>query len=136
MDAADTAVTTLDALHAHGVRIAIDDFGTGYSSLAYLKRFSVDDIKIDGAFVQDLVDDAGSRAIVQSVIGICEALSLDAVAERVETEEQLAALAAIGCTRAQGFLVAPALPIDEFEALVRGQRLLPSATGPFGTDTN
>jgi diguanylate cyclase (GGDEF)-like protein/PAS domain S-box-containing protein len=122
MDAADTAIATLDSLHAHGVRIAIDDFGTGYSSLAYLKRFSVDDIKIDGTFVQDIVDDAGSRAIVQSIIGICEALSLDAVAERVETDAQLDALAALGCTRAQGYLVAPALPVDEFEALVRAGR--------------
>jgi diguanylate cyclase (GGDEF)-like protein/PAS domain S-box-containing protein len=119
MDAPDTALVTLDALHQHGVTIAIDDFGTGYSSLAYLKRFPVDAIKIDGGFVHDLVGDVGSRAIVQSVIGLCDALSLDAVAEGVETEEQLAALAQIGCTRAQGFLVAPALPVDQFEALVR-----------------
>jgi EAL domain-containing protein (putative c-di-GMP-specific phosphodiesterase class I) len=101
------------------VSIAIDDFGTGYSSLAHLKRFPVDAIKIDRGFIRDVVDDPGSRAIVQSVIGLCDALSLAAVAEGVETEEQLATLAQIGCARAQGFLVSPALPARQFEALVR-----------------
>ena len=119
MDAADTALATLAALHELGVSIAIDDFGTGYSSLAYLKRFPVDAIKIDRGFIRDVVDDPGSRAIVQSVIGLCEALSLEAVAEGVETEQQLATLAQIGCERAQGFLVAPALPTSGLEALLR-----------------
>src|SRR5690606_11044764 len=104
MDAPERALTMLDALHALGVSIAIDDFGTGYSSLAYLKRFPVDALKIDGSFVRDIVDDPGSRAIVRSIISLCDALSLAAVAEGVETEQQLAALGDIGCTRAQGFL--------------------------------
>ena len=119
MDAPERALTMLDALHALGVSIAIDDFGTGYSSLAYLKRFPVDALKIDGSFVRDIVDDPGSRAIVRSIISLCDALSLAAVAEGVETEQQLAALGDIGCTRAQGFLVAPALPVAQFEDLVR-----------------
>jgi diguanylate cyclase (GGDEF)-like protein/PAS domain S-box-containing protein len=120
MDAPDTALATLAALHELGVTFAIDDFGTGYSSLVYLKRFPVDAIKIDGAFVRDIVDDAGSRAIVHSVVSLCEAMSLDIVAEGIETEEQLEILRDLGCSRAQGFLVAPALPIDEFEALLTG----------------
>ena len=119
MDAPERALTMLGALHALGVSIAIDDFGTGYSSLAYLKRFPVDALKIDGGFVRDIVDDPGSRAIVRSIISLCDALSLAAVAEGVETEQQLAALGDIGCTRAQGFLVAPALPVAQFEDLVR-----------------
>src|SRR5690606_27341108 len=70
MEVADTALTTLGDLRDLGVRVAIDDFGTGYSSLAYLKRFAVDAIKIDRAFVRDIVDDPASRAIVQSVIAL------------------------------------------------------------------
>lgn len=120
MDAAETALTTLTDLRELGVRVAIDDFGTGYSSLAYLKQFAVDAIKIDRSFVRDIVDDPGSRAIVRSVIGLCDALGLEAVAEGVETVEQLELLEQLGCTRAQGFLVAPALPIHRLEAMIVG----------------
>ena len=118
MDAADRASTSIAALHELGVSIAIDDFGTGYSSLAHLKRFPVDAIKIDRGFVRDIVDDRGSRAIVQAVVSLCDALSLTVVAEGVETEAHLAALAQIGCTRAQGYLMAPAVPMTHFEALL------------------
>ena len=109
----------LDALHALGTSIAIDDFGTRYSSLADLRQLPVDALEIDSGFVRDLVDDPGSRAIVRPIIDLCDALSLAAVAKGVETEHLLAAFADVGCTRAQGYLVAPALPVTHFEDMVR-----------------
>jgi EAL domain-containing protein (putative c-di-GMP-specific phosphodiesterase class I) len=120
MDAPEIALATFATLHDIGVQFAIDDFGTGYSSFAYLKRFPVDVLKIDQAFVHDIDHDDESQAIVSSILSLARTLGLEAVAEGVEREEQLDALAVLGCTRAQGFLVAPALPAGEFvEALRR-----------------
>ena len=118
MDAPEVALATLGALRQIGVQFAIDDFGTGYSSLAYLKRFPVDVLKIDRAFVHDLDRDNESRAIVSSIIELARALSLDVVAEGVSETAQLDILAELGCERAQGWLVAPALPIDELMQLL------------------
>ncbi len=114
MDAPEVALETVTLLSAIGVQSAIDDFGTGYSSLAYLKRFPVDAVKIDRAFVEDVVSNPESRAIVESIMGLSDALTLDAVAEGVETLEQLEILRELGVERAQGFLVSGALPMDEF----------------------
>ncbi len=114
MDAPEIALATFATLHDIGVRFAIDDFGTGYSSLAYLKRFPVDVLKIDRTFIHDIDHDDESRAIVASILGLAKTLGLEVVAEGVERPEQLDALAELGCHRAQGFLVAPALPASEF----------------------
>ena len=118
MDAPEVALATLGALRQIGVQFAIDDFGTGYSSLAYLKRFPVDVLKIDRAFVHDLDRDNESRAIVSSIIELARALSLDVVAEGVSETAQLDILAELGCERAQGWLVAPALPSDDLMQLL------------------
>ncbi len=118
MDTPDVALETFARLRSIGVQSAIDDFGTGYSSLAYLKRFPVDAVKIDRTFVEDLVSDPDSRAIVGSIMGLSGALSFQAVAEGVETIDQLRVLRDLGCVRAQGFLVAPALPPEEFARFV------------------
>ena len=119
MDAPEIALATFATLHQVGVQFAIDDFGTGYSSLAYLKRFPVDVLKIDRTFVHDIDHDEESRAIVTSILGLASTLALEVVAEGVERHEQLVALAELGCHRAQGFIVAPALPPAQFvEALV------------------
>ena len=108
---ADTELSTraLTQLKALGVRIGVDDFGTGFSSLTYLKRFPVDVLKIDRSFVTGLCHDRQDRAIVAAVVDLAHALGLTTVAEGVETADQLAQLAALGCEQGQGYLWSPPL---------------------------
>jgi EAL domain-containing protein (putative c-di-GMP-specific phosphodiesterase class I) len=91
------AVTkTLGELRRHGVRIAVDDFGTGYSSLARISRHPWDALKIDGSFIARVADDDDMRALVAAMIAMAHALGMLAIAEGVETEDQLDALRALG----------------------------------------
>ena len=101
---ADTAHTlgVLRALKDLGVRLSIDDFGTGFSSLSYLKRFPVDEVKIDHSFVDGLGTDAENTAIVTAIHSLAHALGLDVVAEGVESDAQRRALIELGCETAQG----------------------------------
>lgn len=99
------AEEVLGSLAARGVRLAIDDFGTGYSSLAYLRRFPVSLVKIERSFVSD-PDDPFVAAIVEAVVSVTRALGGAVVAEGVETVEQLEAIAGLGCTLIQGYLLA------------------------------
>ncbi|MGZ3182481.1 MAG: EAL domain-containing protein [Telluria sp.] len=117
----ENAQDTLEVLHrlrALGVRLSIDDFGTGYSSLSYLKRFPVDIIKIDRSFVRDTPQDADDAAIVTGIIALAHSLRLEVVAEGVENDPQLAFLREQGCDLFQGYLLSPAVPAEEFAALV------------------
>jgi diguanylate cyclase (GGDEF)-like protein len=109
------SLSTLNAIHDLGIALHVDDFGTGYSSLAYLKTLPVDALKIDRAFVDGLGTDADDEAIVTAVIALARALSLDLVAEGVETEDQLRVLDELHCDQAQGYLFARPMP---YEALV------------------
>jgi EAL domain-containing protein (putative c-di-GMP-specific phosphodiesterase class I) len=104
MDDVDLAIAVLSDLRGLGVRLAIDDFGTGYSSLGYLRRFPVDIVKLDRAFVAGLGSDSAADAIAAAVINLGHALGLSVIAEGVETDEQLTVLRALRCDRAQGFL--------------------------------
>ena len=113
MEDVASSVEALLGLKALGVRLAIDDFGTGYSSLSYLRRFPVDVVKIDRSFVTGLGVDPAAEAIVAAVVNLAHALGLVVVGEGVETEEQLVALRALGCDRAQGFLWSRPLPSNE-----------------------
>ncbi|HVE46320.1 MAG TPA: EAL domain-containing protein [Acidimicrobiales bacterium] len=106
----------LDALKRLGVSVAVDDFGTGYSSLVYLRRFPVDELKVDRSFVSGLGDNAEDSAIVAGVIGLAHALGMAAVAEGVETPEQAEHLKQLGCGLAQGFHWSRPLPAAEFGA--------------------
>jgi PAS domain S-box-containing protein len=104
MENADAAIVTLQHIKALGVRISIDDFGTGYSSLAYLRRFPIDELKIDRTFVDGLGTDPEATAIVAAIMGMAHALGLSTVAEGVETELQERALRNLGCDETQGYL--------------------------------
>ncbi|WP_296931641.1 EAL domain-containing protein [uncultured Marinobacter sp.] len=109
---------TLRTLRSMGIRISLDDFGTGYSSLGYLKRLSLDELKIDQGFVRDILDDPNDAAIAETILALASALKLSAVAEGVETRGQLDRLVRMGCTRFQGYYFSRPLPAAEFEGLV------------------
>ena len=119
MSDADAALGVLHALKALGVRLAIDDFGTGYSSLVYLKRFPVDELKIDRSFVDGLGRDTEDTAIVTSIVQLAAAVGVQVVAEGVETDEQRDALLALGCRLGQGYLFAPPLPASACATTLR-----------------
>ena len=94
---------TLARLHALGVRIALDDFGVGYSALGYLRRFPLDTLKLDRAFVEDIEHDPRGLELVRAIIQMAGALELEVVAEGIETASQAAQLCAAGCRYGQGF---------------------------------
>ena len=110
---AEQAISTLHSIRDMGCAIAMDDFGTGYSSLSYLRRFPFDKIKIDQSFISDLGQREDSAAIVRAATGLAKALGMEAVAEGVETEEQLAHVAIEGCSEAQGYLISRPMPAPE-----------------------
>jgi predicted signal transduction protein with EAL and GGDEF domain len=109
------ALDVLTRLRALGLRLSLDDFGTGHSSLAYLKRFPLDEVKIDRSFVLGMTDDENDAVIVRSTIDLARNLGLDVVAEGVENEAILRGLGALRCDVAQGFHVSRPLPPDELE---------------------
>jgi len=114
----DEVIAKMTELKAHGLSFSLDDFGTGYSSLAYLKRLPLDQLKIDRAFVRDMLVDATSGAIAQTIISLGRAMGLSVIAEGVENEEQRGFLAGLGCHSFQGYLISRPLPLDEFEAMI------------------
>ncbi|WP_238552126.1 bifunctional diguanylate cyclase/phosphodiesterase [Herminiimonas sp. CN] len=116
----ELAENLLTSIRARGVRIAIDDFGTGYSSLAYLKRFPISVLKIDRAFIKDVLTSPKDAAICSAIISLASHLNLSTVAEGVETRQQLDFIAAQGCGLIQGFYTGrpldPATAIDLLQA--------------------
>ena len=110
--------STLAGLKDLGVHVAIDDFGTGYSSLSYLKRFPVDAVKIDRAFVMALGNSPHDAALVDAIIAMAAALSLEVTAEGVETRNQLDILKSLDCHRAQGFYMARPMTAAAIRKLV------------------
>ncbi len=120
----DATRKTLFGLKDIGVQIAIDDFGTGYSVLTYLKSLPVDGLKIDKGFVHHLDSNAGDLAIVRSTLALADAFGLDVVAEGVETVAAAKTLLALGCSRAQGFLLSRPLDSAAMESLL-ARRVIP-----------
>ncbi|MGA3134137.1 MAG: EAL domain-containing protein [Terracidiphilus sp.] len=117
-------VFKMEELKLHGIRFSLDDFGIGYSSLSYLRRLPLDRLKIDRAFVQDILTDECGGAIAQAIISLGSAMDLSVMAEGVETEEQRKYLAALGCHLCQGYLFSYPLPTQEFETFLNGQKSL------------
>ncbi len=109
----DTSGGILERLHQAGLSVAIDDFGTGHSSMAYLKRMRPTKLKIDRSFVRDITNDRDDRSIVKAMIDMAMALGMEVVAEGVETAEQAALLASLGCTCIQGYHIARPMPADQ-----------------------
>ncbi|GAB1261568.1 EAL domain-containing protein [Aurantivibrio plasticivorans] len=117
MEDVPEAVLRMRKLHALGFKISIDDFGTGYSSLSYLKNFSIDNLKIDKSFVEELPHNHNDVAITTAVLAMAEKLGFVVIAEGVETQEQSDFLQQQGCYMIQGYLYAKPMPIGELLAL-------------------
>ena len=115
----ENVLKRLNELKALGVRLSIDDFGTGYSSLSYLRTFPLDVLKIDRSFVTPMGKDPKGEPMVRALVELGHACGMEVIAEGVETEEQRAALAALGCDAMQGFLFSPATTARDVELLGR-----------------
>lgn len=122
MSDAEESIQILEAISRMGVLVSVDDFGTGYSSMSYLRRFPIDKLKIDRCFVDQMTHRPEDASIVQAIISLAHSLHLKVIAEGVETPEQLALLAQLGCDQYQGFHFSPALEPAKFLAYVKESR--------------
>jgi len=120
----ERASEVLRAVRALGVAVAVDDFGTGSASLAHLMSLPIDELKIDRAFIRKLTTDPAYEGIVRSCIALARSLNLAVVAEGVETDAQEAALRALGCQQAQGFLYSQPVPAHQIVRMLKA--------GPLG----
>lgn len=111
----DRVLEQVNSLKTMGIQLSIDDFGTGYSSLAYLKRFSVDKLKIDQSFIRDILENQEDAVIVKTIIKMAHSLNLEAIAEGVEEPEIVDLLQSFGCDHVQGYYFARPLDVDSFE---------------------
>ena len=122
------AVSTFRRLRSLGVRIAVDDFGTGYSSLSYLRRFPIDVLKVDQAFVAGLGEGPEAVALARAIVDIGRTLHLATVAEGVEDARQADTLRELSCQMAQGYFFARPMAADDMAALAVS-RVLPVPAG-------
>ncbi len=117
-----SAAEVLAAIHALGVRIAIDNFGTSYTSLTYLKRFSLDALKIDRTLISGLTNNSDNAVIVEAAISLAHKLGLEVTAEGVETDRQLEFLRTHTCDLMQGDYFSQSLPMPEFIKLLHEKK--------------
>ncbi len=121
LDYTEDLINTIEQLRALGITIALDDFGTGYSSLNYLKKFPVDVLKIDRAFVRDILPEKTGIAMISAMISLAHALNLQVVAEGVEEEAELNVLREHGCDFVQGYYFSKPLSVKDFTTIILNQ---------------
>lgn len=121
MDDPESVIRLLGEIHDRGIHLSLDDFGTGHSSLAYLKRFPIDCVKVDRAFIKDTPENTDDVAIARTIVAMAKALGLSTVAEGVETAEQRALMVELECDQIQGYYFSRPLPADEFLTYYRDQ---------------
>lgn len=114
MDRPEQVLETLDRLHRHGIRLAIDDFGSGYSSMSYMKRFPVDELKIDRSLVAGIRRNSDSETILRCIAELGHSMGMTVTAEGVETLEEYSVVRALGVDSIQGYLIGKAMPINQF----------------------
>ncbi len=122
MEDANQNIATLHEIKHMGVKLSVDDFGTGYSSLSYLKRFPLDELKIDRSFLIELGTDPDDAAIVTAIIAMAHSLGLRVVAEGVETRTQLGFLSKKGCDQCQGYLFSKPIGAEELTVLMQKRK--------------
>jgi diguanylate cyclase (GGDEF)-like protein len=118
----ESALNTIQRLSDLGISLAVDDFGTGYSGLSYLKRFSIDKLKIDQSFIRDIPSNNDSMTIVSAIIAMSKELGINVLAEGVETEDQLAFLKSKGCDYIQGYYFSKPLESIHFTRFIMERR--------------
>ena len=118
MEAREEISSQLLTFRDNGIELALDDFGTGYSSLSYLKKFDIDYLKIDQAFVRNLSSESSDMVLCEAMIGMAHKLGIKVIAEGVETREQGDLLKRIGCDYGQGWFFSKPLPAGQFEAML------------------
>jgi EAL domain-containing protein (putative c-di-GMP-specific phosphodiesterase class I) len=123
LDELEGTIQIMDRLKLLGVSLSLDNFGTGWSSLSYLRRFPLDRLKIDRAFMRGIATEPAAKALVSGIISLARSLGLASIAEGVETIEQLRFLEEKGCAEFQGFLYSPAVSASECGALIRAAKL-------------
>ncbi len=116
---------TLDALHNLGVKLAVDDFGTGYSNLSYLKKFPIDSLKIDQSFIRNIDKEPVNIEIVKAIAALGKSMSLELIAEGVETAAEMELAKSCGCAFVQGYLYAKPLPAEALISWINGHPSLP-----------
>jgi EAL domain-containing protein (putative c-di-GMP-specific phosphodiesterase class I) len=125
----DESILVLKELKNLGISIAVDDFGTGYSSLSYLRKFPIDRLKIDRSFIMDIGKDPANNSIIDAIISLARGMSLEVVAEGVETEWQADFLRDRGCAIAQGYWYSPAISAESFRDYVESDTWKRTSSG-------
>lgn len=115
---ADSAAEKLSDLRRLGVRVALDDFGTGYSSLSYLRRMPIDIVKVDKSFIDGITRDSRDQEVARSIVSLAQKLTLEIVAEGIETADQVEWLRQLGCGLGQGFYFSPPRPPEEIAVIL------------------
>jgi EAL domain-containing protein (putative c-di-GMP-specific phosphodiesterase class I) len=121
MENPEDAIMKMKIIRAKGIRFSIDDFGTGYSSLSYLKHFPIDTLKIDRSFVMDAIDNKDDQELIKTIITMARNLSIETIAEGVETKDQHEFLLRNGCQFMQGYYHGRPMTAEEFEHLLHAQ---------------